>query len=187
MHIILLLTLVLLPLSAQAGVYRCKDANGQTVMTDKPCAGAPDLQRKYGAASGQTPQDQAGDPDLVEELARRRDFYVGQGYPADIAAQKALLELSPPQVRMVPEERPQPLPPKTGGDNMRDYLNQRERDQAQLQQQQREQLQRSDALDAEREEQRRNDAKEKRRADCEHERRVNALRGGYGYTPGGCY
>jgi len=183
---ILLLSL-LLPLSAQAGVYRCKDASGQTVIADKPCAaGAENLERRYAApAPGTTPEN----ADVVDEVARRRDFYISQGYPKDLAAQKALSELMPSRQagdRFEEESGiAEPPRPKTGRDNMRDYLQQREREKNEQEQKHREWLQRSDEQDAEREQQQRDEAAAKRRADCEHNRRVEELR--RGYSSKSCY
>lgn len=183
---VLLLSL-LLPLTAQAGVYRCKDASGQTVVSDKPCgAGAENLERRYAApASGPKPEN----TDVVEEVARRRDFYISQGYPKDLAAQKALSELAPSRqaADRFEEETGTPGPPrpKTGRDNMRDYLQQREQEKSEQERERREWLGRSDEQDAEREQQKRDEAAAKRRADCEHNRRVEELR--QGYSSKSCY
>jgi hypothetical protein len=182
--------LLLLPLAAQAGVYRCNNENGQAVISDKPCApGAQNVEQKYQLGI-QAPRaaGEGGTPDLVAEMERRRDFYISQGYPPDLAAQKALAELAPrppPAETLSPEVRAQPLP-KTGRDNLRDYLEMRERDKAAQRQQQQDWLDRSDQLDAERVAQEHREALEKRRADCEYERRLAALKQGYAYTAGSC-
>jgi hypothetical protein len=183
--------ILLLPAAVQAGVYRCQDANGQIVISDKPCApGAKNVEGRYklGIQDAPAAEDAGARPDLIAEMERRRDFYIGQGYPPDLAAQKALAELAPrapPAETLSPEVRAQPLP-KTGRDNMRDYLEMRERERAAQQQQQQQWLDRSDRLDAERDAEEEQAARDQRRADCEYERRLAALRGGYAYTPGAC-
>lgn len=162
---ILLLSL-LLPVAAQAGVYRCKDASGQTVVSDRPCgADAENVEKRYARPAS------SADPDVVDEIARRRDFYISQGYPKDLAAQKALMEVAP--------ESSAPAPARTGRDNNREYLRQREAEKEEQEAQRREWLRRSDIADAEREQQNRDEADEKRRKDCEHNRRVEELRQGY--------
>lgn len=118
------------------------------------------------------------DSDVVAEIERRRDWYISQGYPRDIAAQKALSELAPapPPVIIQREEAPKP---KTGRDNMRDFLDMREREKAEQRRQQEEWRRRSDALDAEREAEQQAADAERRRADCEERRRHDQMRNGY--------
>ena len=116
--------------SAHAGVYRCKDASGQTVMTDKPCAGAQNLEHAKPQQSGNGKYSfldpATGDPELIAEVARRRVFYMRQGMPPDEALDRAVNELVP----AMPPPRP-----KTGQDNMREYLELRERDRNALERQ----------------------------------------------------
>lgn len=178
--------LLLAPAAANAGAYRCKDASGQTVLTDKPCAGALDLQKGKGQSKGQSAAErypfldpETGDPELIIEVARRRAFYTQQGMAPDEALDRAVSELAPDAVPAGPRA-------KSGRDNNREYLEMLERDKAEKEQSHQRWIEESNALDAERERDQRKQAEASRRADCEERARVAALRGGYIYSGGAC-
>lgn len=186
-HAVLVPFLFLAPLHAQGGVYRCAGADGQMVITDRPCANARDLEKTMPHAGAKTAPASAAaavDPGLVIEWERRRAFYMEQGMSPEDAEARVRSELSArpgPGFGGGARDAPPGPPhgPKTGHDNVRDYLQKREQEKAAQRAEHQRWLERSDALDREREEDALRQAAQQRRADCEERRRVQELRQGY--------
>ncbi|HUP93059.1 MAG TPA: DUF4124 domain-containing protein [Solimonas sp.] len=151
----LCLLLVLSPVAATAGVYKCTDAQGRTVFSDHACASArQDVSRAYAAPKAAAPP--------VEEASSSAP---GKDPKGDGKAGKDTTDAAPSAPRDI------------GAANVQKFLDGRQADKEQSQQKRAAWLESSAELDRAREQRQQDEAREQRYQDCERENRIRDMRG----------